>query len=286
MTAPATIHEFESSTPATRLRDNLNERMQTMITRYRMADEAVRALRQSIGCETKMPYAKDAFESVFELWLSDAIRRFEAEGQGVGNAAIERSELSENCCYVSVSYDLDTDRGQPLEQAADELIATFDFEQLVADLSSAADGLENKGLREAADRLVDDLSLNKSWRLTNPPKRTGRHWVFTARMYVDSMGYDYRLIEGLNKLARAFGVAADDAGLDGVEAAMNSIVGQINEAKYKTLPSRTKLGNAVVEGVIFKEKLELRVSPDVGDGLLAFIALHTSRDVHDLEGTQ
>ena len=84
-------------------------------------------------------------------------------------------------------------------------------------------------------------------------------------------------------LRQAFEAAGNDAGLDGLGFSMQEVVTVIGDARDR-LPSRTKIGvGNAIEAVVYKEKLELKMSHEVGNGLLAFVVSHTSKNLIDLQ---
>ena len=262
------------------LRDDLDLRLRRMVDSYEKTEKCLEEFqRDSGGLSGTLPSPEDAILGVFDSWISRAIRSYQAAGQGVGRAVIDRSSLNESCAYLArdITYKLRNDR-IPVRDAYKEIIATYHFELLVSELILASDKLEERGLQEAADLLANDLGLNADYGREHHPKRTGRYWLFSRHLYGDGLGgYDYRLREGLDKLGAALEVAEEDSGVHGLGFSMSEIVEAFSNIHQKKYPSRTVLGQGnVMECVVFKEKIELRVDHETGDGLLAFIAMHAS----------
>jgi hypothetical protein len=279
--------EVAASDYAQEIKSDLARRLLTMSVRYEKAQEALKKLELSVEHRASLPYQEDAFRQVFERWIDEQIRSFEAQGKGIAHASIDRTEIDkrvggpdkyDQMCPVAAL------RGNSISlmDAIDSFLKSYDFELLVSELERLSVGLEQKGLREAADRIANDLGLNRDYGREHLPKRTARYLVFSRWLYADSFGgYGYRTTEDLHNLAKAFGAAEEDAGLAGLEQSMDEIVRVIGDAREK-LPSRTKIGeDNAVEAVVYKEKLELRVNHDVGDGILAFVVSHTSKSLID-----
>lgn len=268
---------------AMELRQDLVGRLALVVEAYEAAKVAVEELNAATdrNAQASLPYRSNCIEAVFKRWMEDTVQRFARGRQGVGQATIDL-DFKWHKYDTGSPYGSDCLGPEEMRAAVNALVEGYDFDGLTVALTEAADGLETKGLEEAAEMLVGEFALRES-RWGTPPRRTARHWVFTARIYVSSYGYDYHTLERLGKLKDAMQVAAADGGLDGVGEAMEKIVAQIWEHRGGGLPSRTRLGGGAVEGVIFKEKLELKLSPDAGEGLLAFIALHATSELRSLE---
>lgn len=268
---------------APELRQDLVRRLALVVECYEAAKVAVADLNAATGrnAEASLPYRSSCIEAVFKQWLEDTVRRFARGRQGAGQATIDL-DFKWHKYDTGSRYGGDCQGREEMQAAVNALVGGYDFDGLTAVLTEAADGLETKGLEEAAEMLASEFALRES-RWSTPPRRTARHWVFTTRVYTSSYGYDYNALERLGKLQDAMRVAAADGGLDGVGDSMERIIEQIREHRGRGLPSRTRLGGGAVEGVIFKEKLELKTSHDVGDGLLAFVALYASGELRSLE---
>lgn len=276
---------------ADRLRADLTSRLSTMIESYEGAENALQALDRCIDRGADLVRPESALHQVFGRWLDDAIRSFEAAGQGIGCAKIERRELDSECTEIDRTQQIYPSIGQPADRltlrgAAENLLNDYNFDRLVEGLDRLSGKLEAKGLQEAADKLANDLGLNADYGREHPPKRTARHWSFSRSLFSDGWGgYGYQTREDLMKLRDSFKVAGEDAGVPGLGHAMQTIATAIDAATER-LPSRTKLGvGTPIEAVVYKEKLELKMSHEIGNALLAFIVSHTTRNLVDLKAS-
>lgn len=277
--AAAEINNSIESEQANSMRVDLSQRLSLMVSRFATAKAALDELGRSIDHKSSLPWEKTALEDVFERWLRETIRGFEAEGQGVGKATINPNDLDDRCRFPDTrTRDMNHRDGiDALGVVSQQIVETYDFELLIEELSRFSDGLEARGLVEAADTIANTLGLNDNHGRQHPPKKTGRYWLLTKWCYPCSYGgYDYRWVEELVKLGMAFEVAEEDAGLSGLCHSMRNISEAFHGTR-ETFASRTVIGQGnEVDAVVFKEKLQLRFSHDTGDGLLAFVAMHAS----------
>jgi hypothetical protein len=270
------------------MKQELGKRLEQLVVRYEVAEHALSELAHSINHDARLVYKDDALQQVFDTWLDEQIRSFEAAGRGATHATIDKHDMHTDVRTatghgpITEGYALRRDEAS-LDAAVKELMAGLNFGLLVTELDRLGGALETKGLSEAADRLVNDLGLNREYGREHPPKQSGRGWVFSRWLYNDGFsGYGYTTLQDLYKLACAFDTAEAVAGLLGIGSAMHHIVGEMERTRERH-PSRTKIGEGMaVEATVFKEKLQLRVSPDVGDGLLAFIVQNTTKALVDL----
>ena len=265
------------------LKSELTTRLETMVERYIAAHKALEMLGECHCDIPSLPYPYSAISAVFGRWLDGVIRSYEVAHRGIGHASISRSNLSSKCgdFDARTQFGINLDYGQDGEmfrEAVAELLSKYDFVRLVEEVVRLAEGLEERGLQEAADRLVNDLGLNADYRMDHPPKRVGRFLVFSRRIYNDGVhGYSYHFQQELARLAKAMEVAEKDAGLPGLGDSMNQIARTLSDARSR-LPSRTKIGvGSAIEAVVFNEKVDLKVDHETGDGLLAFMACHTTK---------
>lgn len=251
-------------------------------TKYRAAEIAVSELRSVVATVDGLPEIYEVLEGTYQIWVRGVVERFQLKGQGIGHAVIEVGRLPDDLkCMNSVLRSIRNAREKACPVEA--ILESFDGEKLVELLDRESSSLEDRGMVEAADKIISDLGMRSDWNSEYPPKKSGRHWIFSKRIFQDSWsGYDYRLGEELVNLSKAMQVAAEDSGIDGLYESAQLIAEEFVKAR-DVFPSRTVLGKGgAIEGVVFKGKVELRMSHSVGDSLLAFIKIHSTKELREL----
>ena len=268
--------------------ESLSSRLWTMATRYHAAAKALSELECSIDSECRLISERGALEKVFDDWIVELIQATNESYKGCAEGRIQRSELSD--AYRSVATAIpDVERelrygNIDLDSAIEALLGRFDYAGMRVELDQLGSGLEDRGLREAANRIAGDLGLDKGYGREHLPKITKRHYLFSRWLYIDYSGYSWSFKEEIQKLAEAFDVAERDAGLQGVGYGMRMIAQAFREKRHnQTFASRTVLNQGgAVEAVVFKSKLVFRLNHENGDGLLAFVRIHSDLDLEVL----
>lgn len=282
------FQEAESTRDVVRMRALLESRLRTMANRYQAAANALSELRRSVDLDNRMATQREALEEVFRVWIDEHIQATSEACKGCAEGQIQKSELSDK--YQSVAAAIpDVERelrmgNVDLDSAIEALVEQFDYAGFGEELDRIGAGLEDRGLREAANLIARELGIQKNSSRDYQPKATKRHFEFTRTLYTDYSGYSYSFREGLTKLVEAFEVAERDAGLQGVGYSMRTIARAFEQLGYGELFDTWTVLNegGAVEMVAFKCKLVFRLNHANGDGLLAFLRIHSDVDLKEL----
>ena len=273
------------------MRESLNTRLWTMATCYNDAARAVSELERTIDMGCRLISEREALEKVFDDWVDEHLQATNESYRGCANGKIQKSELSEvyrSMAAVTPEVERELRMGNTnLDSAIEALLGAFDYAGMNVELHQLGAGLEDRGLREAANLIAGEFGLRNHWGYSSehPPKVTKRYYEFSRPLFPDHWaGYSHSFKEEMVRLARAFEVAERDAGLLGVGYSMNTIAQAFMDTRFnQTFESRTVLNQGgAVEAVVFKSKLVFRLNHESGDGLLAFLRIHSHLDLEQL----
>lgn len=261
----------------------LRRMITNIATKYMLAEKAVEELRSLVGSVDRLPSIYDILDGEYQAWVRGVVGRFQSRGQGIGHASIRMERLPDELKSLSeLVYAIRRGKEHPCPVEA--IMERFDGDELVRILQEEAASLEERGIVEAANLILGEFGMRADWHREHPPKKTARYWVFNRRIYPDIFGgYSYELANQIESLAKALKVAGADSGVTGLDAAAQLIADEFRNTK-DAFPSRTVLAKGrLIEAVVFKEKIEFRMSHGLGDTLLAFLKLNTSEEMRELE---
>ncbi len=160
-------------------------------------------------------------------------------------------------------------------------INAYPFDKLAESALKQCATLEDRGLQTVADHLASSLSL------VDHGHAYGSEMKFKSGRYITSRGldtsfsraYSYGDWEYLYGLAKLFRVVEAEMGDLGASSALTECADILKDAAER-FDSRSKLlEGRVVDFVMFKEHFDIRLSGDVTDTVMAFLALHSSKDI-------
>lgn len=154
-----------------------------------------------------------------------------------------------------------------------DLIASIDFDKLQQELLSAAEGLEEKTYREAANTIASLLHMRKFVRpCDNNPVRRAHTTQFNIRLNQSGSSYDIHDERNIKSLLDYMHVAENDAGFTGVSQCICKIIEEISGLGHNEfIPNRTKLtGSSNATCTFFKSKIVLSLDQTTADSLVAF----------------
>lgn len=267
-------------TPA-ELRASLAAQLKLSASAYVDAKRAMEVLSKFVNFSDRLPWESTLIEEVIATWLRRVLAEVSTAHQGDSSAVITNDDLPayfrEFRTFARRTFRSLHDNDMPLHDAVEDVLARYDFDNLVRWLAKRATNLEAAGFVAVANHLADGLSLNANhWRAKTPALRTGR-FVFERHLYSCSFsGYSYSECEGLFRLAEAMGVMQRVMGVAGAHTSMHAIATELRNAR-KPLPSRTVIGrDSAISATVFKEKLSLSMAPVVADALLAFVSMYAT----------
>ncbi|MBD1389474.1 hypothetical protein IC617_08545 [Neiella sp. HB171785] len=235
----------------------------------------------------------DVVEQALTKWLSAICNTLSQSYQGDTGKSFDASDLPSKLREIPRSLRhtmVDSYRQPDLTlwlSFADALIEQYDFEQLVQKVTVLAEGLEQSGMREIADRLVCNFWLRNHGR-DNPIKRTKRHVVIESSLYSDAFfgGYSYDTKQKMSLMLEAIRVAATESGDNRLVPPFEELIEAVNNTPDRQLiKSGTAFGNkSTVEIKVYQGKFKCFFNPEVLDALLSFIIIHRTQEgeLHNL----
>lgn len=268
----------------------LCEGMKKVVTAYFAASSAISDLNKLTSLPVYIPRIDDLLTEVFDNWYQGHLRSFSAAGAGITFAQIADSDVPNELSVLFYNSTQRANLRHRLTNAADlseahslceELCSEIDYVALFSCLGDLSSKIEGREITRTANMVASDLYLLERCRrdyAVMAPKRTGANLSFFTRIYISYDTYSCSTIEKLRALAQHFEVVEADTGIDGLHDAMKVITERFG---YRhTLASRAKLNEGgIIEGIVFKDKLQLRMKADVAEAIIAFCKLHSSEEL-------
>jgi len=280
-------------------RNEFKQRLTHILAAHNDALRAIAEFNKLIGSNqlASAPSKRAIIKSFYQEWLTQELRSFTAAGMGQSSATITELDLPDNFRCITEA----TETSHLVEKLAEDdysealvaaLCAAFPFEGLFESLDELSAGLEDKGFAEAAERLSRVLYLTQehSHVTSMHPVPHSRFIRFNVRLFTPwSDSYGSGTYETIRQLVQDFEAMAADSGVGEAADAMATICRQFEESSVTgVIPSRTKLNDGgVIEGTVFKGKLQLKVPRAIGESLIAFCKIHSRIALNaDLIATQ
>ncbi|MBW8191344.1 hypothetical protein K0504_09870 [Neiella marina] len=227
--------------------------------------------------------ALDTIECALSKWLTTICKELSEAYQGGTSKVIELSDLPSTLREFPGSLRrgmVESYRNPDLAlwtTLADQLLEQYNFDLLKEKLTVLAEGLEQAGLQELADRLVSNFWLRNHGR-ENPIKRTKRHIVIESTLYSDSIfgGYSYDTMQKLSLMLAAIRMAAKESGEHRLVPPFEELLQAVESAPNReTIKSGTAFGNkSTIEIKIYHGKFKCFFNPEVLDSLLSFVVIN------------
>lgn len=241
--------------------------------------EALSAKLQPYGTDIRFLGGVCVADDAFTQWIKDLEKR--VTEQYSGETTAEASLIYGNngrypCNGIPEDKDLRWEwcRAGNLaeyEPLLDKTLESIDFDVLSAEIKRQAGSMVGEGYKKAANLFAAFLGLTGY--TPDPTLFKGNSLTFSW-YFNNSITDRMDRTKGLGKLIDCASVVEQDAGITGLQQALDQIRRVIWEASsLEPLQNRTRMGNpAVLEGVTYKQKIKFSMAKDTADALLAFIA--------------
>lgn len=230
-----------------------------------------------IECMTKgiyvsLPRPFEVAQSVYDIWLNGLLDDFSIEYQGDSDARITPGILP-----TSVVMDFDTLWRQARSDTHNsfayyrEKIENYDIDELYSSIKTIGTGLERSGFEKTARTLVEVFGLSNA-RYTSI-ERKKRFWHFPLPLHLDYSFsvYSSHAVDKLKPFTSLFKTVENESGIVGLTSALNRIIHEFNIMDSKPEPRQVIGKGLPLEAVCFKGHLDMRLSLEAGDMVLAFI---------------
>jgi len=255
------------------------------------------------GCDLSPVRGIRAADSALRTWVR-AVEAQASEEYAEGTGAVLRLADIEGLSFPNTVPDVgfSADRTESMRwdwivaekrdlkaqtEVMDKLLESIDFLTLEKGLQIEADGLAEKGKRDAADALANFLNLTGYARKPTALKPKGL--MFTLHYGGTQEGldrYDFRGV--LTQTADAIRIAEDETGIAGLGSTLNGIASELSRTvSHKNIPSRTQMGvPGLLSVTIFKNHSEFVMESSRADALLSFVAMYSTRELRDVHDNQ
>ncbi|MDC8832802.1 hypothetical protein [Alteromonas gilva] len=248
---------------------------------------------RGFGVSLRMPYisGNTEFVQMHKAWFDKIAQNVQAYYSNDTQATIEAERIFNSCAKaVNIRY-----RGLELAELSlddiKEAIITaadlMDFEKMIHLLEREGQGLDSKGRRDAADRLLCAFNLKKrDHRSDYGVKKTATHTTICSHHYWGTLGgYDCSDNKRMSNIVNDIQLVSNECGVPALAATFRSLFKAFRACGYSEhLASRTKFGSkAGAQITVFKEYFKVELTHDVFDALLVFCITHKSDDVNIID---
>lgn len=282
------------------IRSELRDKFVAVAAAFNAMEQTARMLTAVSGKSADTGYLESFLDSCYQDYINELLAKASAQYAGIGATKLTMSdfyrviELNVNDFDREARNEWLGDRIDPSAdhntQYAQRLAEAFPAEAFAASLLEQAHQLEDRGLQEAANTIVSDLWLAAN-RLYSEykPRSTKTKISFFCSLYQCSFGgYSNGTPEKIIGLMSALRVMAEETGAAGISCAAGAIANSFRGLGYSdTFYSRTKLAEGMaMEAVVYKEKMELRFSHEDAESLIAFLRLHSDKELCMLDALE
>ncbi len=274
---------------ASQLKESFHKTLSEAAEAYQKAEAAfatLRSLADAHDCGT-LPYRTRITVCAAHAWMDEQLVSINNCCSGIGRARLDSNSISFTCALQEDEGDRDFRCGDmPWRDYIEALVDANDFDDIERQLREQAEGLEDKGLQQAANRIAQTLNLKRHRYHSDPgPTRQKRKVLFTADIRHSYGSYDYSCIADMRELAEALRVAEAETGMAGVANGAAAVARALDNCTWNNpLPSRTRIGDhTAAPSVAYRACVKFELSPQDADSLIAFLRLYASVPLWDSE---
>lgn len=270
------------------LRKEIGKRLDTLLVCHDKAEKAMQQLYSLLQDTPEIIKPAHAIHRAFSCFFSDMLVTLSEKHQGISNATVILADikhkyyLPDNILPEYRYSFLNNEIG--LAKVLAKIKNQYDYAGLADTLAALGAGLEAKGIRESANRIVSFLNIEKyEDENSYHPRKTKTGMVFSRLMYPSYDGYGADDIRLMKKMIGHFRTMENDTEVTGVSQSMAIIYKNFLKNMLTSFSSRTKINKGgVITCTVYKEKIELAIQADQTDALLAFVATNASVEIHEI----